>query len=38
MLRFLGAEIFTNFAFLSVTLATDKLESHSRAINTRILA
>jgi len=33
-----GAEIFTNFCFLSIILATDKIESHSRALKTRIFA
>jgi len=38
-LEFVGAEIFTNFCFfLSVIMATDMLESHSRALKKRIFA
>jgi len=37
-LEFVGAEIFTNFCFFSIILATDMLESHSKALKTRIFA
>ena len=37
-LGFVGTEIFTNFCFLSIILATDKIESHSRALKMRIFA
>jgi len=34
-LELVGAEIFTNFCFLSIILAPDMLERHSRLPNTR---
>jgi len=37
-LELVGAEIFTNFDFLSIILATDMLESHSRAVKMQIFA
>jgi len=37
-LGFVGADIFTNFVFLSILSSTDMQESHSRAVKTRILA
>jgi len=36
-LGFVGAEIFINFCFLSIILATDMLDGQSKALKTRIL-